>query len=207
MQSSASPDPYLRWGVLSGPWLIPIRLRILFVLDGRISTAEDPGCFGLGLVLNTLCDDSFSWWVRFKVDVVRRDDGRRMLCPDEVLLDAGPPCYAFSPKRNFLNCDPYKISLADDAEVSYRAFQLRVPKQQLNSPEILRAPRECHSARWDDLLLVAYIPADVETLNGSARSTIGAGRWPRRRASARPSAVWPTCRELGWAMRTGLARQ
>jgi hypothetical protein len=106
MQSSACscdklPDPYLRWGVLSGPWLVPIRLRILFVIDGRISTADDPGCFGLGLVLNTLCDDSFSWWVRFKVDVFRRDDGSRMMCPDEFLLDAGPPCYAFSPRRNF----------------------------------------------------------------------------------------------------------
>lgn len=106
MQSSASSrdnrlDPYLRWGVLPGPWLVPVRLRILFVLDGRISTSDGPGCFGLGPVLNTLCDDSYSWWVRFKVDVVRRDDGSKTMCPDEELIDPGPPCYAFSEKLNF----------------------------------------------------------------------------------------------------------
>jgi hypothetical protein len=106
MRSSTSlrddrPDPYLRWGVLPGPWLARVGLRILFVLDGRISTSDAPGCFGLGPVLNTLCDDTFSWWVRFKVDVVRRDDGSNRLCPDEQLIDPGPPCYAFSQKLDF----------------------------------------------------------------------------------------------------------
>src|SRR4030095_10274694 len=80
-------DPYLRWGVVPGPWLAPIHLRILFVLDGRISTVDGPECFGLGPVLNTLADSSFSWSVRFDVDVVRRDDGHRMNCVDLSIFD------------------------------------------------------------------------------------------------------------------------
>jgi hypothetical protein len=87
LQSSAlaraeRPDLYRRWGVLPGPWLWTTHLRILFVLDGRIDTGRGSGCFGLGLVLDTLLDDSFAWWVRFGVDVVRRDDGTRRKCPD-----------------------------------------------------------------------------------------------------------------------------
>jgi hypothetical protein len=75
------PDLYRKWGVLPGPWLWATRLRILFVLDGRVDTGSGFGCFGLGLVLNTLLDDSYAWWVRFDVDVVRRDNGMRRLCP------------------------------------------------------------------------------------------------------------------------------
>ena len=72
---------FVRWGVLPGPWLWPTPLRVLFVLDGRISTSDDEGAFGLGLVLDTLTDESIAWWVRFTVDVVRRDDGNRRLVP------------------------------------------------------------------------------------------------------------------------------
>ena len=32
--------------------------------------------FGLGLVLDALRDESFAWWVRFAVDVARRDAPR-----------------------------------------------------------------------------------------------------------------------------------
>jgi hypothetical protein len=81
------PDLYRKWGVLPGPWLWATHLRILFVLDGRIDTGRTSGCFGLGLVLDTLRDNSFAWWVRFEVDVVRRDDGTQRQCapdsPDE----------------------------------------------------------------------------------------------------------------------------
>ena len=85
--SDAPADLYRKWGVLPGPWLWATHLRILFVLDGRIDTGRTSGCFGLGLVLDTLRDNSFAWWVRFEVDVVRRDDGTQRLCapdsPDE----------------------------------------------------------------------------------------------------------------------------
>jgi hypothetical protein len=74
------PDLYGKWGVVPGPWLFRTRLRILFVMDGRIDTGRTSGCFGLGLVIETLRDDSFAWWVRFEVDVVRRDNGARRLC-------------------------------------------------------------------------------------------------------------------------------
>jgi hypothetical protein len=66
-------DTFVRWGVAAGPALWPTVLRILFVIDGRINTSFDPQSFGLGYVLETLRDDSFAWWVRFKVQVVRRD--------------------------------------------------------------------------------------------------------------------------------------
>jgi hypothetical protein len=79
------PDPYLRWGVVDGPWLWPTRIRVLFVVDGRISTDRCPGCFGLGLVLDTLRDASFAWWVQFEVSVVRRDSGQNRQCKTEVL--------------------------------------------------------------------------------------------------------------------------
>ena len=71
----------LRWGVLRGPWLWAPPLRILFVLDGRISTTDNPEAFGLGLVLDTLTDDSYAWWVSYEVDVVRRDDGTKRMFP------------------------------------------------------------------------------------------------------------------------------
>jgi hypothetical protein len=75
---------FLRWGVRPGPWLWPVELRVLFVLDGRINTSTNPGSFGLGFVLETLTDPAYSWWARFAVDVVRRDDGHDRNCmPDE----------------------------------------------------------------------------------------------------------------------------
>jgi hypothetical protein len=80
-------DRYREWGVVAGPWLWTTRLRILFVLDGRIDTSEVDGCFGLGLVIRTLLDDSFAWWVSFEVDVVRRDDGSKRKCPASVLFE------------------------------------------------------------------------------------------------------------------------
>jgi hypothetical protein len=85
-QAESRPDPYLRWGVVDGPWLWPTRIRILFVIDGRVSTDRGPGCFGLGMVLDTLADDSFAWWVRFEVSIVRRDSGQIRQCKTEVDL-------------------------------------------------------------------------------------------------------------------------
>ena len=66
-------DTFVSWGVPSGPALWPIVVRILFVIDGRINTSTDPAGFGLGYVLETLRDGAFAWWVRFHVQVVRRD--------------------------------------------------------------------------------------------------------------------------------------
>jgi len=95
MESTSSedsrPDPFLRWGVLDGPWLWSTRIRILFVLDGRISAGTDPGCFGLGYVLAALRDNAPAWWVDFDVTVVRRDDGKARTCsdggPDEATVN------------------------------------------------------------------------------------------------------------------------
>ena len=53
------------------------RIRILFVIDGRITESTSPWEFGLGYVLETLRDQSFSWWVRFEVTVEKRDGGFR----------------------------------------------------------------------------------------------------------------------------------
>jgi hypothetical protein len=72
---SAAPDLYRKWGVLPGPWLWATHLRILFVLDGRIDTGRTSGCFGLGLVLDTLRDNSFAWWVRKYDNSTPRSDG------------------------------------------------------------------------------------------------------------------------------------
>jgi hypothetical protein len=50
------------------------RIRILFVIDGRITDGSGATEFGLGLVLDTLRDPWFAWWVRFEVTVVDRDE-------------------------------------------------------------------------------------------------------------------------------------
>jgi hypothetical protein len=96
-------DPSSRWGVIPGPALWPTVLRILFVVDGRIDTTTCPETFGLGYVLKTLRDDAFAWWVRFKVQVVRRDHGENTLpkCPppDSDPNDTAPganPSFAIS---------------------------------------------------------------------------------------------------------------
>jgi hypothetical protein len=61
-----------RWGIRDVPWLWGTRVKILFVIDGRVSLGRGYE-FGLGLVLDTLRDRSFGWWLRFEVDVRRRD--------------------------------------------------------------------------------------------------------------------------------------
>jgi hypothetical protein len=65
------------WGIGDVPWLWGTRIRILFVIDGRINESTDPTEFGLGLVLSTLRYPWFAWWVRFNVTVADRDDGFR----------------------------------------------------------------------------------------------------------------------------------
>jgi hypothetical protein len=60
------------WGIKRGPWLWGTHVRILFVTDGRVNFSREHGEFGLGLVLDALRDNSFAWWVRFQIDVVRR---------------------------------------------------------------------------------------------------------------------------------------
>ena len=65
------------WGIGDVPLLWGTRIRILFVIDGRITVSSKPDEFGLGLVLDTLRDPAFAWWVRFEVTVACRDDPER----------------------------------------------------------------------------------------------------------------------------------
>jgi hypothetical protein len=65
-----------RWGIDLVPWLWATRVRILFVIDGRITEGRSPEEFGLGLILDTLRDPSFAWWVRFDVSVASRNSPR-----------------------------------------------------------------------------------------------------------------------------------
>jgi hypothetical protein len=69
----------VRWGVLPGPWLWSPKPRILVVLDGRIDTSDNPRAFGLAFALDTLLDKSVAPWVRFDVDIARRDLGKNQL--------------------------------------------------------------------------------------------------------------------------------
>jgi hypothetical protein len=62
------------WGIGIKDWLFAVRIRILFVIDGRINESTDPNEFGLGLVLETLRDNGFAWWVRFGVTVRNRSE-------------------------------------------------------------------------------------------------------------------------------------
>lgn len=71
----AVPDSVLAslWGIGDVPWLWATRIRILFVIDGRIDQTSSREAFGLGPVLDTLRNRWFAWWVRFTVHVVDRD--------------------------------------------------------------------------------------------------------------------------------------
>src|SRR4029450_11741345 len=42
---------FARWGIGSPPWLWGVRIRILFVIDGRITDSSEPTEFGLGCVI------------------------------------------------------------------------------------------------------------------------------------------------------------
>jgi hypothetical protein len=75
--SDTSASTFARWGIGKPPWLWHTWIRILFVIDGRITDSSDPTEFGLGYVLETLRDPSFAWWVRFEVTVKNRDAGFR----------------------------------------------------------------------------------------------------------------------------------
>ncbi|MDQ3505716.1 MAG: hypothetical protein M3446_08470 [Actinomycetota bacterium] len=61
------------WGIGDVPWLWGTRIRILFVIDGRIVESDSAEKFGLGPVLSTLRNPWFAWWVRFSVHVEKRD--------------------------------------------------------------------------------------------------------------------------------------
>jgi hypothetical protein len=101
-------------GLAPSPALWPVHLRILFVLDARIDTSHGAQCFGLGYVLDTLRDPSFAWWVRMRVDVVRRDKGDARLegCP------AGDLNY---------------LGLGDDVDFDTSNFRFTDPKFRLEN--------------------------------------------------------------------------
>lgn len=61
------------WGIGFPPWLWATRIRILFVIDGRITTGYGAEEFGLGQVIDTLRNRWFAWWIRFSVTVKKRD--------------------------------------------------------------------------------------------------------------------------------------
>ena len=61
------------WGIGWVPWLWAVDIRILFVIDGRITQGYTDYEFGLGPVLDTL-RASFAWWVDLSVRVVVRDE-------------------------------------------------------------------------------------------------------------------------------------
>jgi hypothetical protein len=75
--SETGLSTFATWGIGRPPWLWSTRIRILFVIDGRITASSEPTEFGLGYVIETLRDPSFAWWVRFEVAVEDRDDGFR----------------------------------------------------------------------------------------------------------------------------------
>jgi hypothetical protein len=62
------------WPIGKPPWLWGTRIRILFVMDGRIRATYNPEAFGLGLVVDTMRDFNFpTWWVRFELTLAHRD--------------------------------------------------------------------------------------------------------------------------------------
>jgi hypothetical protein len=62
--------PVEGWGVSPGYPQWTTWVRILFVVDTAMTLGFGPyPDFGLGMVLDTLRDRSFAWWVRFVVDV------------------------------------------------------------------------------------------------------------------------------------------
>ncbi len=62
------------WGIGDSPWLWGTRIRILFVVDGRITSANDAFAFALGWVLETLSALWLTWWAKFEVTFADRDD-------------------------------------------------------------------------------------------------------------------------------------
>lgn len=61
------------WGISATESLWPVTIRILFVIDGRITLNKDDIQFGLGYVLDTL-RAVWSWWVGFEVDIATREE-------------------------------------------------------------------------------------------------------------------------------------
>ncbi|MGH7467193.1 MAG: hypothetical protein ACRENP_04330 [Longimicrobiales bacterium] len=54
------------------------------MIDGRVNLQKGLGIFGLGLVLDTLRDESFGWWTRFEIDVAdRKGDPLQNLNPGD----------------------------------------------------------------------------------------------------------------------------
>lgn len=99
-------DTFRRWGVVASSALCPVLQRVLIMIDGRIDTTSAPGVFGLGYVLATLRDTAAAWWVRYEVQVVRRDDGSLTLGPwdeDDGYSDGSLPPF---PTRLFRITDP-----------------------------------------------------------------------------------------------------
>ena len=83
------------WGISNVPWLFGPRLRILFVMDGRVTVTWGDQDFGLGYVLKEL-RANFAWWVRLEVTTAHRGDvARTELSLGVVTISIGPELVGF----------------------------------------------------------------------------------------------------------------
>ena len=123
----------VQWGVRPSSALWPVTMRILFVLDGRIDTSHGSGCFGLGYVVDTLRDPSFSWWVRLRVDVVRRDRGELRLCSQGDVNSLAPGDQVEFDVLDFKFTEP-KFSLDDYDQVWFFGDYPANSEQPIDDP-------------------------------------------------------------------------
>lgn len=65
--------PAPAWGIAARSGLWPVTIKILFVIDGRITLSKTDYDFGLGYVLDSL-RSVWSWWIRFDIDVATREE-------------------------------------------------------------------------------------------------------------------------------------
>jgi hypothetical protein len=127
------PAATLAPSLKAGWWSWFARVRILVMIDGRIT--EDPHeDFSLDLVLDTLRDTSIAWWVRFVVDVVRRDGSTKIRLTD-INIDDYDQIWFFGDNPGEKSNDP---SVGDDESNKPEYVPLNDQELELLAPWMRR---------------------------------------------------------------------
>jgi hypothetical protein len=98
---------YGAWGFGNVPWFWGPRLRILLVMDGRVTVSWGDWDFGLGYVLKSL-RAQFAWWVSIEITTAHRGDVEPVeIATWPVSITVGPNLVGFRFTQDGFDIDDY----------------------------------------------------------------------------------------------------
>jgi hypothetical protein len=170
------------WGFGNLPWFWGVRLRILFVMDGRINITWGDDDFGLGYVLSTV-RAHFAPWVRIEVVTAHRGD----IEPVEidlgfVTIEISPDLVGFGSTRTAWT-STISTRSGSSATSALDGNNPSFPDSSISTRRIGRSRRSCRCRRVDGprrrlrdgnhgLGLVPSVPASAACAGGRMREQV-----------------------------------